>query len=84
MLFHDTEYTADEYAKKTGWGHSCVPDVLDLALKAGVGHLGLIHLNQDRTDDQMDAIVDECSRFFKSKNCQTKVSGVSYNFEVTL
>ena len=84
LLFHDAEYTADEYVKKTGWGHSSVPDVLDLALKAGVGHLGLIHLNQDRTDEQMNGIVDECTRFFKSKNCPTKVSGISYNFEATL
>lgn len=84
LLLHDTEYTAEEYAHKTGWGHSSVPDVLDLALKAGVGHLGLIHLNQDRTDAQMDAIVDECTRFFKSQNCQTKVSGVSFNFTAAL
>jgi ribonuclease BN (tRNA processing enzyme) len=84
LLFHDTEYTADEYVTKTGWGHSSVPDVLDLALKAGVGHLGLIHLNQDRTDDQMDDIVAECNRFFKLKNLTTKVTGISYNFEATL
>ena len=84
LLFHDTEYTADEYAYKKGWGHSCVPDVLDLVLKAGVGHLGLIHLNQDRTDEQMDEIVAACSRFFRSQNCPTKVSGISYHFEITL
>lgn len=84
LLLHDTEYTEDEYAHKRGWGHSCVPDVLDLVLKAGVGHLGLIHLNQDRTDEQMDQIVDECRQFLKSQNSLTRVSGVSYNFEAAL
>ena len=84
LLFHDTEYTAKEYVRKTGWGHSCVPDVLDLAIQAGVGHLGLIHLNQDRTDEQMDAMVAECARFFKARNFPAKVSGISYNFEITL
>lgn len=84
LLLHDAEYTADEYVRKTGWGHSSVPDVLDLALKAGVTHLGLIHLNQDRTDAQMDDIVAQANRFFKGKNSPTRVSGVSYDFEVTL
>jgi len=67
LLFHDAEYTRDEYASKIGWGHSSIPDVLDFALKAGVQKLGLIHLNQDRSDDEMDAIVTQCTKFFNKK-----------------
>ncbi len=84
LMLHDAEYTADEYASKKGWGHSSVPDVLDLALKAKVQRLGLIHINQDRTDAQMDAIVRECTQFFKDKNKATQCFGASYNFEITL
>lgn len=84
LLFHDAEYTADEYTRKTGWGHSSVPDVLDLALKAGVAQLGLIHINQDRTDAQMDDIVDGCNRFFRDNNSPILCFGVSSNFETTL
>lgn len=84
LLFHDTEYTDAEYPCKTGWGHSCVSDVLDLALKSGVGTLGLIHLNQDRTDQQMDQMVAGCTRFFKDKNVATQCIGISYNYETTL
>jgi phosphoribosyl 1,2-cyclic phosphodiesterase len=60
LLFHDGEYTRDEYKRKTAWGHSSVTDVLDLAVKARVKKLGLFHLNQDRTDDDMDRIVTDC------------------------
>ncbi|OGR27380.1 MAG: metal-dependent hydrolase [Desulfobacterales bacterium RIFOXYA12_FULL_46_15] len=60
LLFHDGEYTKDEYPSKTGWGHSCIRDVMDLAVQARVKKLGLFHLNQDRTDDDMDKIVDDC------------------------
>ena len=84
FLFHDAEYTAEEYKTKTGWGHSSVPDVLDLALKAGVKNLGLIHLNQDRTDDQMDAIVQACNRFFSDQQVSTQCHGISCRFEITL
>ncbi|MCP4721218.1 MAG: MBL fold metallo-hydrolase [Desulfobacteraceae bacterium] len=89
LLFHDAEYTKDEYACKTGWGHSSIPDVLDFASKARVKKLGLIHLNQDRTDHEMDDIVTECNQFFKNNpqpnnprviDCFT----VSCDFEITL
>ena len=84
ILFHDAEYTADEYPHKTGWGHSSVPDVLDLAMKAGVGELGLIHINQDRTDAQMDDIVADCCKFLKNKQSAIKCYAVPFNFDTSL
>jgi len=62
---------------------------MDIASKAGVKKLGLIHLNQDRTDDEMDAIVRDCTHFFKT-NAQAKNTqeidcfAVPYNYEITL
>jgi len=89
ILFHDAEYTKEEYASKTGWGHSSIPDVLDFASKARVQKLGLIHLNQDRSDDVMDAIVTQCNRFFKNKIQQDRTRpidcfAVHCDFEITL
>ncbi|PIP35230.1 MAG: MBL fold metallo-hydrolase [Desulfobacterales bacterium CG07_land_8_20_14_0_80_52_14] len=60
ILFHDAEYTPEEYQTTIRWGHSCYRDALNLALEAGVGKLGLFHLNQDRTDADMDRIVEDC------------------------
>ncbi|OQY51255.1 MAG: MBL fold metallo-hydrolase [Desulfobacteraceae bacterium 4572_89] len=96
LLFHDAEYTIEEYGCRTGWGHSSIPDVLDLALKARVKKLGLIHLNQDRTDDQMDEIVKDSRLFFEKKiqskdkiqadqkNSSIDCFAVSYDFEIVL
>lgn len=89
LLFHDAEYTKDEYACKIGWGHSSIPDVLDLASKARVKKLGLIHLNQDRTDDEMDAIVKGCTQILKNRTLPANTLpidcfAVPYNFEITL
>ncbi|MGM0394839.1 MAG: MBL fold metallo-hydrolase, partial [Thermodesulfobacteriota bacterium] len=60
------------------------PHVLDLALKSGVGQLGLIHLNQDRTDQEMDALVKDGNRFFSFKNSNTRCFGVTCDFEIVL
>ncbi|MBU0970004.1 MAG: MBL fold metallo-hydrolase [Proteobacteria bacterium] len=84
LLLHDAEYTHDEYARKTGWGHSSIPDVLDFAAKACVKRLGLIHLNQDRSDDEMDAIVNDCTHFLKNNHHSMDCFAVPYDFEITL
>lgn len=84
ILFHDAEYTEEEYLQRKGWGHSSIPQVLELALKANVGQLGFIHLSQDRTDAEMDAIVQECKRFFLSRNSNTRCYGVTCDFEIAL
>lgn len=62
LLFHDAEYTPEEYVKTVGWGHSAYTDALGLAGKAGVRTLGLFHQNQDRTDRQLDGLVNTARR----------------------
>jgi len=84
LLFHDGEYTQDEYEQKNNWGHSSIQDVLDLALKANVKRLGLFHINQDRTDDQMDKIVNECRADLKAKHSILKCFAVPCNMEIHL
>ena len=60
LLIHDAEYTPKEYESTSKWGHSVFTHALNLALEAGVGQLGLFHINQERTDGQMDEIVEDC------------------------
>ena len=60
LLIHDAEYTPEEYKTTREWGHSVYTDVVDLALAAKVRRLGLFHLNQDRTDDDVDRMVAAC------------------------
>ena len=60
ILIHDAMYTEAEYAKRRGWGHSTHLAALDLALKTHVQLLVLFHHDPDRSDAQVDAIVEEC------------------------
>lgn len=62
VLIHDAEYTEDEYKKTRGWGHSLYKDALKLALNANVKKLGLFHHNQERFDDAVEIIVNECQK----------------------
>jgi ribonuclease BN (tRNA processing enzyme) len=67
LLFHDAEYTAEEYRKTKTWGHSTYREALNLALKAQVRQLGLFHHNQDREDAEQDRIVQECREIIDKK-----------------
>lgn len=85
ILFHDAEYTRDEYETQTrGWGHSVFLDTLSLALDAGVKKLGLFHQNQDRTDAQVDAMVAECNDIIRKKGSPLECFAVATGTEMTL
>ena len=57
LLVHDAEYLPEEYdSYSRGWGHSMYADTVRLAVEARVDRLLLWHLNQDRSDDGVDAL----------------------------
>jgi phosphoribosyl 1,2-cyclic phosphodiesterase len=58
LLIHDAMYTEEECARRRGWGHSTFREAARLAEDAGVKHLVLFHHDPERTDDQLDRIMD--------------------------
>lgn len=77
LLIHDAEYTPEEYKTYLDWGHSNYTDTLDLAQKAAVKKLGLFHLNQERTDKEMDQIVKDCRRRITANGSDLDCVGVA-------
>ena len=58
VLLHDSQYTAEELAARTTFGHSAVDYAVALAEHCRVDRLLLYHHDPDRTDDEVDALVD--------------------------
>ncbi len=81
LLIHDAEYTPQDYDTFIEWGHSVYTDALELAQKAGVKKLGLFHLNMDRTDTQMDEIVNICREQNSEKGFSLACVGVASDME---
>ena len=81
LLIHDAEYTPEEYKKFVDWGHTVYTDALDLAIEAGVKKLGLFHLNQERTDAQMDDIVRDCRKRIGERGASLECVGVACDME---
>ena len=74
LLIHDAEYRPDDYPSHRSWGHSMFLDTVDMAAKAGVKKLLLWHLNQDRTDAEVDAMAAEA-------RCAAKAAGSKLEVE---
>lgn len=84
VLFHDAEYTPEEYPVRATWGHSTYTTALDLALTAGVKQFGLFHHNQDRSDAEIDAMVEDCRAIIQSRNSALECFGVVQGMEISL
>ena len=84
LLFHDAEYTAREYKLLIEWGHSSYVDALRLAHHAGVKKLGLFHHNQERSDDEVDELVQACRKLIAEQKMSLEcfAVGSAMSFEV--
>jgi phosphoribosyl 1,2-cyclic phosphodiesterase len=84
LLIHDAEYTPEEYKTFIDWGHSVYTDALDLAQQAAVKKLGLFHLNQERTDQEMDDIVKDCRKRIAAGGSKLDCVGVTSDMEFVI
>jgi ribonuclease BN (tRNA processing enzyme) len=84
LLFHDAEYKEEEYKQTRSWGHSVYTDALNLALDAGVKKLGLFHHNQERMDDEIDTIVNDCRKIINKSGKNMECSAVGQFMEFKL
>jgi len=60
LVIHDAQYTAEEYQKKVGWGHTSAEQAVDFALEAGAKRLALFHHDPLRNDEALERLVEVC------------------------
>ncbi len=84
LLMHDAEFTPEEYRTKKYWGHSSYLDALQLALEAKVQRFGLFHHFQERTDAQIDSLVQKCKKIIVRKQLSMDCFAVSTGFKIKL
>ena len=58
VLFHDGQYTQEEYDQRVGWGHSSTEQAVTFARLAKVRRYVMFHHDPTHSDDQLDRILD--------------------------
>ena len=56
VLFHDSQYSEDEYTDRIGWGHSSVADAVAFGHTVQTERLILFHHEPQHDDDALDAL----------------------------
>ena len=62
LLIHDAQYTPDEFAEKSDWGHCTMQYALAVAQRSGARRLALFHHDPAHSDECLDAILEEVSK----------------------
>ncbi len=57
VLFHDAQYTEEEYPHRVGWGHSSVAHTVQFGRIAKVRQLFMFHHDPLHTDAQLEAML---------------------------
>lgn len=57
LLIHDAQFTADDFAVKSDWGHCTVDYAVHVAATAGARRLALFHHDPARGDDALDGLL---------------------------
>lgn len=65
LLFHDSQYTTDEYRGRLGWGHSSGAHAAAFARAAGVSRLALFHHDPMRSDQALEELHHEITELLR-------------------
>ena len=84
LVIHDAQYTIEEYAQKTGWGHTPAEWATDYAVAADARRLALFHHDPLRDDDALDRLVDTCRQRARAAGSGIEVFGAAEGQEIHL
>jgi phosphoribosyl 1,2-cyclic phosphodiesterase len=56
LLFHDAQYTAEEYTARVGWGHSSIPDFTAFVQRADPARVLMFHHDPAHSDSDVEAM----------------------------
>lgn len=74
VLILDAQYDCQEYRQRVGWGHGCVDDAVELALRAGVRRLFLFHHDPDHDDARIEALTAHARALVKAQGGRLRVA----------
>jgi phosphoribosyl 1,2-cyclic phosphodiesterase len=84
VLILDSQFSRDEYGRHEGWGHGCVEESVDLALRAGVKKLVLFHHDPDHDDRTIDGFVRHARALVKQAHGKLKVEAAREGLTIRL
>lgn len=73
LMIHDAQYLNSDMPAKSGWGHSLAEEGVKLAIACNAKQLALYSHDPERTDEDIDMIVEECKAFVHQAESELSV-----------
>lgn len=84
ILILDSQYDRSEYPEHKGWGHGCLEEVVQLAIKAGVHQLILFHHDPDHDDSRIAFFVITARQIASSCGSSISIEAAREGLEIDL
>lgn len=72
-LIIDSQYDVEEYKTHLGWGHGCLDDVVELAIRANVKQLFLFHHDPSHNDLRIQSMEEHARYIIRTHGAKTPV-----------
>jgi phosphoribosyl 1,2-cyclic phosphodiesterase len=76
VMFHDAQYTEDEYTPRVGWGHSSIAHTVNFGLITKVRRLFMFHHDPLHTDAKLEAMLVRAEELWGDEQ-----NGLALSFE---
>lgn len=89
LVIHDAEYTEADYDyifknSEIPWGHSLFLDAVKLGIDSNAKKFGLFHLNNRRTDKDVDKMVDISQKYIQKHKSKLECFAVGTGYEIKI
>ena len=84
ILLLDSQYEQSEFPEHRGWGHGCLEEVVELAIKADVRRLFLFHHDPDHDDARIASFVQTARRIANEAGSPIIIDAAREGLEVPI
>lgn len=74
VLFHDSQYTEEEYPNHTAWGHSSIAHAVSFGQITDVGRLVLFHHDPAHTDEELEVHLKRANELWGTPNSSPELA----------
>ncbi len=83
VLLHDSQYTAEEYESRRGWGHSSFSDAVAYAQITGAKQLVLFHHDPTHDDSMLEDMSRDAARLWEANDSPPVLASTGMQIDLT-
>ena len=84
VLIMDSQYDAEEYPGHVGWGHTCIDDSTEIAIRAGVKHFFPFHHDPGHDDAHITKMQEHARKIARRREAPVQIEAAREGLQCVL